>query len=182
SPAVFTALILQAGVWPGIPMLLCAAKPEVAEALTSGRYGRLPVHTTMAEGRAVVAAGRGGPPAMVDRLLPTTAAARHARMMATEACTRWSLPDLIGPACLIASELVTNAAEHAGTIMTLRISRRPRYLHLAVRDGSPVEPKLHRPELTEPGGRGLLLVDSVAVRWGAMPCRDGKVVWATLAA
>lgn len=179
--SLFTAMVRQAAMWPGIPLLICAAPPTVSEALASGRFGRLPVHATVAEALAVVAAGQGGPPAVVDQLLPIAGAPRHARTLVTEACTTWSLPDLIGPASLIVSELVTNAVEHAGTIMTLRISRRLRHLHLAVRDGSAAEPKPHRPGFTEAGGRGLLLVEKIATHWGSMPSRDGKVVWATLA-
>ena len=71
----------------------------------------------------------------------------------------------------------------AGTLMTLRISRRARYVHIAVRDGCTDEPRLTRP--TPEGalrGRGLMLIDNIAVHWGSLPSRDGKVVWATLAA
>ena len=33
---------------------------------------------------------------------------------------------------------------------------------------------------TSYGGRGLLLIDSVAERWGTRRLTDGKVVWAVL--
>jgi anti-anti-sigma regulatory factor len=181
SAAVFTALVRQASIWPAIPLLLCAASPSVTETLTSGRFGRLPLEQSVAAGLASVAAGVANPSAVSDQLLPIVGAARHARNIATEACGRWALTQLIGPACLVASELVTNATEHAGTIMTLRVARRPRYLHISVRDGSPDVPVLRQPALTDPGGRGLKLIDTMVVHWGSMPCRDGKVVWATLA-
>jgi anti-anti-sigma factor len=180
--AVFTAVVRQAAMWPGIPVLLCEPQRATAALLAGGGFGRLQVHRSLTEAYRVIEAGTAGPPALVDQLLPIAGTARHARNMATEACTRWSLPELIGPAALVASELVTNAIEHAGTMMTLRISRRPRYVHLAVKDGSVREPALTRPVEAVSGGRGLLLVDSVAVHWGWLPCRDGKVVWAALAA
>jgi anti-anti-sigma regulatory factor len=177
--AVFTAVVRQASLWPGTPVLLCSATVPVTEVLAGGGYGQLELYPSLAAGLLVVEAA---PPLLVDRLLPEPSAPRHARQLATEACTRWGLPELAGPASLIASELVTNAVEHAGTAMTLRLSRRDRYVHVAVRDGSPEQPAPRRPQLTETGGRGLLLVASVATHWGSLPCRDGKVVWATLAA
>jgi anti-sigma regulatory factor (Ser/Thr protein kinase) len=82
----------------------------------------------------------------------------------------------------VTSELVSNAIDHAGTMMNLRLTRRPRYLHIAVRDGSTTAPR--RAPLPDPsasGGRGLHLVASMAVRWGSLPSEAGKVVWATLA-
>jgi hypothetical protein len=33
---------------------------------------------------------------------------------------------------------------------------------------------------TAQGGRGMLLIDAVASRWGSLPLADGKVVWALL--
>jgi len=121
------------------------------------------------------------PPSLTDQLLPTSGAARHARDLVTEACARWDLPGLVGPASLVADELVTNGVEHAGTLMTLRISHRPPYLYVAVVDGSPEPPRLRPlPALTAPRGRGLMLVDAIASHWGWLASSEGKVVWATL--
>jgi hypothetical protein len=52
---------------------------------------------------------------------------------------------------------------------------------VAVRDQSNTVPRfagLVPP--TSYGGRGLLLIDSVADRWGSLPLETGKVVWAVL--
>ncbi|MFI5894970.1 ATP-binding protein [Actinoplanes sp. NPDC051513] len=120
-------------------------------------------------------------PSLTDQLLPASGAARHARDLVTEACAMWDLPDLVGPASLVADELVTNGVEHAGTLMTLRISHRAHQLHLAVGDGSPEPPRLRPPPApTAPRGRGLMLVDAIASHWGWLPSIEGKVVWATL--
>jgi len=120
------------------------------------------------------------PISVSDQLLPVAGAVRHARDVATGACLSWDLPDLIGPVCLVVSELVSNAVEHAGTMMTLRVARGTRHVHIAVRDGSSAEPVLNAaPGVTE-RGRGLLLVDAVALHWGWLPADDGKVVWASL--
>jgi anti-anti-sigma regulatory factor len=177
--SVFTAVVRQAALWPGTPVLLCAATTSVTAQLAGGGYGRLSLYKSLGDGLLLAGAD---PPLVIDELMPEPDAPRHARRLVDEACAQWSLPDLAGPASLVASELVTNAVEHAATPMTLRISRRDRYVHLAVRDGSAVEPTLRQPLATESGGRGLLLISSVAAHWGSMPCRDGKVVWATMAA
>jgi anti-anti-sigma regulatory factor len=177
--SVFTAVVDQAFLWPGTPVLLCAATAPVTTLLADGEYGPFSLYESLADGLLTVGPG---PPILIGELAPEPGAPRHARSLATEACTRWGLAELSGPASLVASELVTNAVEHAGTPMTLRLTRRERCVHVAVRDGSPAEPRLRRPLVTEAGGRGLLLVSSVATHWGVLPCRDGKVVWATLAA
>jgi anti-anti-sigma regulatory factor/anti-sigma regulatory factor (Ser/Thr protein kinase) len=183
SLAVFTAVVRQAEMWPGTPVLFCAPTPRTAALLARGRFGRLRVHGTVAAALRGLETGRVTTSSFADQLLPVSGAARHARDIVTEACSRWGLPHLTGPGSLIASELVTNATVHAGTMMTFRITLRQRYVHIAVHDGSPQEPVLMPPaDPWVPGGRGLLLVASMAVRWGCMPSRDGKVVWAVLAA
>ncbi|MEV4345622.1 ATP-binding protein [Actinoplanes sp. NPDC049596] len=177
--AVFTAANRQAARWPGIPLLLCAAQPQVHELLTGPAYHRLPVFKSLDAARAQIA---GVPPALSEQLLPVTGAPRHARDMATEACLRWDLPGLVAPASLIANELVSNVVDHAHTMMTMEVSLRKRYFNIAVRDGSPAEPV--RPGAASADlnrGRGLLLVDATAHAWGWMPSADGKVVWASLA-
>ncbi|WP_203701715.1 ATP-binding protein [Asanoa iriomotensis] len=130
------------------------------------------------------------PPAYsVDHLLradlePMTGAARRARELVTEACARWELPAVAGPACIVATELVNNVVAHAHTAMTLLVGRGADAdtLHLSVRDWSPALPVYSGPvPTTAYGGRGLLLIESVALRWGVTDLPDGKVVWSVVA-
>ena len=52
---------------------------------------------------------------------------------------------------------------------------------VAVRDRSSTVPQFTGPvPPTSYGGRGMLLIDSVADRWGSLPLEAGKVVWALL--
>ncbi|HEX5198777.1 ATP-binding protein [Paractinoplanes rhizophilus] len=180
--SLFTAVSQQAENWPGTPLLLCAPSPPVAELLERGRHGNVPVYAGVAQARRAVAEGRAAVPSVTDELLPIAGAVRHARNLVTEACLAWDLPELVGSASLVVSELVSNAVEHAGTMMTVRVTRRGRYVHIAVRDGSPREPVAGTPGSLSDRGRGLVLVNTVAEHWGSLPTRDGKVVWATLAA
>ncbi|MFI1991715.1 ATP-binding protein [Actinoplanes sp. NPDC020271] len=180
--SVFAAVHRQAGIWPGTPVLLCGPRPEVAGLLARNRYGSLQVRAGVDEAVSEVSRTETVMPMISDQLLPLSGAARHARDVATAACAQWHLPDLVGPASVVVTELVTNAVEHANTMITLQLVSRPRYLHVAVRDGSAHPPQARLPVEGElDRGRGLLLVDSLAVDWGWLPTRDGKVVWATLA-
>jgi anti-anti-sigma regulatory factor len=180
--AVFTAVARQAALWPAIPVLLCAPSPGVAAMLAGGAYRRLPVFPTVAAGAAAATTARVSQPWVTDELLPVRGAARYARDLATDTCVRWDLPHLVWPASLVASEFVSNAVQHANTMTTLRLTVSKRYLHIAVRDGSTAEPVLRRPPGDDPaGGRGLMLVDTLAAHWGSLPIDGGKVVWATLA-
>lgn len=176
--AVLSAVNRQAARWPGIPVIYCAPSPAVHDMLVNGAYRRLPVAASVDLAREGVRAGGATTPSLVDDLLPIAGAARQARNIATEACARWDLPDLIAPASVIAGELVTNVIDHAGTMATLRVSLRRRYVTIAVRDGSTEEPRLVTPGPA--GGRGLMLVEAMAHSWGWLPVDGGKVVWASL--
>lgn len=176
--AVFAAVSRQSVRWPGIPMLLCAATESTGALLDTAALRRVPQFPTVEAAREQVAAYRYTLPSLTDELLPLSGAARQARNVVTDACLRWELPLLVGPASLIVSELVNNVVDHASTMATLRVSLGRHYLTIAVRDGSPVEP-------VRPGeagsGRGLFLVETTAHSWGWLPATDGKVVWASLA-
>jgi len=176
--AVFSAVIRQAGRWPGIPVLFCAPTDRVRGMLLGGACRRLPLQGTVESAREQVRAGGQSLPSLIDELLPVPGAVRQARQVVTKACLRWDLPGLVGSASVIASELVTNAVDHANTMATLRVSLLPRFVTIAVKDGSIVEPRRRRPDLS--GGRGLLLVEAMAHSWGWLPVDGGKVVWASI--
>jgi hypothetical protein len=143
--------------WPGTPVVF----------IGGGRDG----FDTVEQARRILP---GGPLLISEQLLPSWGEARHARDITTDACLRWQLPHLAGPAALVASELVSNAVSHAGTMMTLHVKRDPHHLYVAVEDGSTVEPEQGR-------GRGLVLVDSLSAFWGSTVHPGGKVVWSALA-
>lgn len=103
--------------------------------------------------------------------------------MVTDACLRWDLPDLVTPAALIISELVSNVVDHAHTLMTVRIAHRESHLYLAVDDGvsAPPVPQEMSDDVLPLRGRGLMLVSAAATTWGYERREDGKTVWATVA-
>jgi anti-anti-sigma regulatory factor len=177
--SVLPAVSRQAALWPGIPLLISVPDSAVRQLLSQGDDGRLTVFPSVAQALAVPLPHRN--PSLSDTLLPVSGAARRARELAREACTRWRLPHLGESAGLIASELASNAVVHARTMADLRFSLGHRYLFIAVRDGSTAEPRLTIvPPSQLRGGRGLMVVDAIASRWGSLPSDDGKVVWASL--
>jgi hypothetical protein len=115
-------------------------------------------------------------------LEPQVGAARRTRELITEACARWERPEQVGPACIVATELVNNVVVHARTPMVVLLARNDTGMSVAVRDHSTVVPKYTGGPVppTSYGGRGMLLIDSVAGRWGNLMLADGKVVWALL--
>jgi CheY-like chemotaxis protein len=85
--------------------------------------------------------------------------------------------DLLELVTLLVSELVTNALVHAGGGPRVVVRLRRGQVRVEVADDDPRLPALRVPDDTGPGGRGLLIVDRSASRWGADPARPGKVVW-----
>ncbi|MFI7364811.1 ATP-binding protein [Streptomyces sp. NPDC050149] len=90
---------------------------------------------------------------------------------------------------LVLSELVTNAVRvpaPSDRLVGVRIEFRGRgeLLRLEVSDAGAGRPEVQRLGELDKGGRGLLLVESLAHRWGVdeRPAGIGKTVWAELLA
>nr|WP_221380321.1 ATP-binding protein [Actinoplanes polyasparticus] len=154
------------------------------------RYLRGPqprVYTTAVEARAASVARKYRTDRLQAWLEPRPASVAAARALVTRACDAWDRPKQLQDAWLIASELAANAVEHARTDFIVTMSRTDTRLHLAIHDcvGSfPDASELRladQPAELGERGRGLRLVHATAVAWGAVPTRDGKVVWAAVA-
>jgi PAS domain S-box-containing protein len=89
--------------------------------------------------------------------------------------------DDVDLATLVVSELATNGVRYGGSGLSLHLALRPDSLYLEVRDDSPALPQSRRPKPDAEGGRGLLLVGSLAEAWGARRRHaGGKAVWCRL--
>ena len=108
-------------------------------------------------------------------LPPEPASARLARRFISDFCNAADLgEDLCGTASLLTSELVTNAVRYGGSHALLEARMPGGFLRVAVQDANPDLPALGAsPELTAEGGRGILLVSTLADRWGVEPTADG---------
>jgi anti-sigma regulatory factor (Ser/Thr protein kinase) len=85
---------------------------------------------------------------------------------------------LVSEALLVASELATNAVRHAGGPFRAVIVPGDGYLRLEFHDTSPANPRLRLALTSEVDGRGLVIVDRLARRWGVDEATGRKVVWA----
>jgi anti-sigma regulatory factor (Ser/Thr protein kinase) len=105
-----------------------------------------------------------------------------ARALIRSICLAWDVDDgVCEDASMVASELVANVVDHAGTPCTLTVSVDDDGLLIDVRDFYPCAPP--QPQPVDPNrrrGRGLQVVAAVSARWGVTPFRDGKSVWALL--
>jgi anti-sigma regulatory factor (Ser/Thr protein kinase) len=114
--------------------------------------------------------------ARVD-LTDEVTSARRARHWLTDHLEEWGLPDVAPTAELLVSELVTNAVRHAGTTVEVTALVHDHRLRVEVHDEGEGEPQVERPGTATMGGRGLMIVESVAEDWGWTEDGDGKVVW-----
>lgn len=175
--SIFTVVAQQAAGWPVARLIFCEPPPrDVAAWRGSG----VAVAPTLQDALA-----RLGTPASDSRIVadlePVVGAARRARELVTEGCARWERPELAGSACIVVTEMVNNVVAHARTPMTVSVALRGPDMLIAVRDYSRAEPRFAgMVPPTSYGGRGLLLIDTVAGRWGSTPLADGKAVWAVL--
>ncbi|MEO3773478.1 ATP-binding protein [Micromonospora sp. B9E7] len=194
--SVFAEVRREVADWPAADLLLCdpaVDRPDhtdtersAASTTVAGEPGEpttvagVPAWPTVDGALAAVAATPLAAVLTVD-LAPTVVAARQARELVSTGCRRWGVATLIDPACIAITEMVNNVVAHARTPMTVRLAPQDSTLHLAVRDHSPHLPTfagLSPPDRA--GGRGLLLIDTMARRWGSSAIGDGKVVWCVL--
>lgn len=116
-------------------------------------------------------------------LAADTTAIRRARKTVGDQLWAWGLSRLVDDAELITSELVTNAIAHGGGTIELRLSALPDRVRISVLDGNPDEvPQPAGDRGLQVGGRGLALVDQIALAWGHEIHDGAKEVWAELAA
>jgi serine phosphatase RsbU (regulator of sigma subunit)/anti-sigma regulatory factor (Ser/Thr protein kinase) len=114
-------------------------------------------------------------------LRPEPQAATAARRFVSKTLAGWGYPDHAATACLLASEILTNAVRHARADIGLRMYHTAGEIIIEITDDST---HLPRRRLTGPGeenGRGLMLVEALATDWGARPDETGKTVWFRLA-
>ncbi|WP_416071963.1 ATP-binding protein [Streptomyces sp. ID05-04B] len=125
------------------------------------------------------------------RLSPTPRGARLARLLTVEQLRCWGMP--VDPAGQIVAELAANAVTHGrvpGRDFRLSLYVIARTLRIEVTDTAGDRPPRppHPGSGSGPGvgtesesGRGLLLVEALADRWGWAPeLRPRKTVWAEL--
>ncbi len=111
------------------------------------------------------------------RLSPEAPSARQARRFVDETLRRWNCDDLLETVELLVSELVTNAVIHARSDVDVSVQLLSDRVRIEVCDQS--SEGIRRRELTADGssGRGIAMVESLALAWGVTTRRAGKAVW-----
>ncbi len=101
-----------------------------------------------------------------------------------ELLERWEVPWLSDTACLLTSELVTNAIRHAKSGPAITATIAGGLFEVGVTDGRPDEvPQVFSTEdPTRVGGRGMAIVEALAADWGTTVYPKAKHVWFRLEA
>jgi DNA-binding NarL/FixJ family response regulator len=103
--------------------------------------------------------------------------AAQARRFVKQVLTDWSRAAAIEDAALLATELVTNAVVHARSAVELRLRQLSDRVRVEVADTGGGALQLREPDPDAFDGRGLLLVQTLALAWGTSSDGGGKVVW-----
>jgi anti-sigma regulatory factor (Ser/Thr protein kinase) len=173
---------------PPVQLALCIP-PDLpladrVQRLGSGQW--LPVYAKVRQARVAVAGRLPLTGRLSLNLMSDPDAPSLARNLVSDACLSWQMQELLHPARLLMSELVTNAVEHARSSLVVTVGRRGRGLQVTVADELSTPPRLLRPARPkrdlplDERGRGLRTVTAIATAWGWLPTRSGKIVWATL--
>jgi two-component sensor histidine kinase len=119
---------------------------------------------------------------------------RHKPVTWVRTARRWAAGELthvpvhdLDDVLLVVNELVSNAFEHGGGAVELRLDRlpSPSRISIEVDDTNLLAPTLGSSRFgpEHHRGRGLVLVSRLATEWGVTSCADGvgKTVWACFA-
>jgi DNA-binding NarL/FixJ family response regulator len=107
----------------------------------------------------------------------STTTSAEARRLVRTAIRAWGCDDVLDAVTLCTSEIVTNAAHHAGGEVRVAVELLPSSIRVSTTDTEPTLPVAQPALATDDAGRGLRVVDRLADRWGIVPHADGKLVW-----
>ncbi|MFF3612623.1 ATP-binding protein [Streptomyces sp. NPDC002580] len=131
-----------------------------------------------------------GPPSFSEQFASSPRGARLARRLAVRRMEEWGYPPVSDVSCavaLVVGELAANAVQHGrvpgrGFGLRLTLDVAAGLARIEVADAVSAKrppPDPPSPDLGSESGRGLILVEVLAVRWGSAPRHPvGKTVWA----
>lgn len=103
---------------------------------------------------------------------------RVARSFVANSLTLWDCEDPDRIIELLTSEVVTNAVRYArGSIRLEAVLVDDSVVRVETTDQVPTIPVVQSSDSLSEGGRGLVLVQELAARWGVDSSADRKVVW-----
>jgi anti-sigma regulatory factor (Ser/Thr protein kinase) len=114
-------------------------------------------------------------------LAATASSPGLARRFVADTLRTWTADGLVERAELVVSELVTNAIRHARGESRIVVSDEGPSVRIVVADVGDGGVVVRQPQLSDVGGRGLVLVEALADRWGASHEGPEHVVWCEIA-
>jgi anti-sigma regulatory factor (Ser/Thr protein kinase) len=142
----------------------------------------------------LMTATRSQPPgalrSFAQQLSATRRGARLARLLAEQQLLDWGMSRgtaAFDAAALVVAELAANAVLHGRVpgrdfLLRLVLDEERGVVRVEVSDTHPARPARLTPYTDETTGRGLVLVDALAARWGVLDrLGPGKTVWAECA-
>lgn len=139
----------------------------VMPGMTTGRGGK----DTGKESRLIMS------PDATGRFEGDSGSPAKARALVRQALEAWDRDDLDDVASLLTTEVVANAVRYATDQIALRVTLADEVVRVEVHDSSPVLPRGRRVTTGATSGRGLLVLEALAQRWGADRDGSGKTVW-----
>ncbi|ROO90029.1 anti-sigma regulatory factor (Ser/Thr protein kinase) [Actinocorallia herbida] len=115
-----------------------------------------------------------------SHLKPDVRMPARARTWVAEAAVKYATPCAIDTLRLLTSEAATNAVQYGGAgIVRISLLHGPGVLRVEVSDEGGGIPVPRIAEDDDEDGRGLFLLDALALSWGHTPAPDGKgtTVW-----
>jgi anti-sigma regulatory factor (Ser/Thr protein kinase) len=112
---------------------------------------------------------------------PLPSAAGPARTLLKQALKEWNLDELYDSASVVLTEMISNAIRSDDVIeVEIFLDDDQRFVHLEVFDTSREVPEQQTPDEEAEGGRGLVLIEILAAKWGWILTPEGKIVYALL--
>ena len=112
---------------------------------------------------------------------PIPNAAGQARTLLREALNAWDRDQLYDCASVVLTEMISNAIRSDDVIeVDIFLDDDQRFVHLEVFDTCQDVPEQRTPDDEEENGRGLLLIEILAAKWGWRLTPEGKVVYALM--
>ena len=112
-----------------------------------------------------------------ERFTADLKSVRFARQFLADVLDRWGCGELNDSAALLVSELVTNAIVHAHSSVELAVHLRPERVRVEVIDTAREHVRRRDAKDDEQSGRGMALIEALAVAWGIDSLLSGKSVW-----
>ena len=121
---------------------------------------------TTVSAREASSSGAEGPPSARLAFPGTPSSPGQARAFARDTLRVWGLAEVEDAVLLLVSELATNVVLHARSDYDVVLERRDDAVRVTVLDDAPGGPVRRRTGLRAATGRGLALVETLALDWG----------------